>query len=72
MRLNQRVLKNYDKRLPPSSFLIAPSATPSLSVHPTSTLPRRGSPAQVAKVHHMIDSSRDLCRRDGRGRRDRR
>ena len=56
-------------RIVTSSLLIAPSA-PSSSVHPTSTLPRRGSPARVAKVRHVIDGSRDLCRRDGRGRRD--
>ena len=53
-----------------SSLLIAPSASPSSSVHPTSTLPRQGSPARVAEVRHMIGGSRDLCRRDGRGRRD--
>ena len=52
-----------------SSLLIAPSA-PSSSVHPTSTLPRRGSPARVTEVCHVIDGSRDLCCRDGRGRRD--
>ena len=25
---------------------------------------------RVAEVRHVIDGSRDLCRRDGRGRRD--
>ena len=58
------------RRAPPS-FLIAFLCFSTLERSSNFHHPRRSSPARIAEVRHVIGCSRDLCRRDGRGRRDR-
>ena len=57
------------RRAPPS-FLIAFLCFSTLERSSNFHHPRQSSPARVPEVRHVIGCSRDLCRRDGRGRRD--